>query len=244
MARVYHWKGDTDKALLYAKKVIDSQELTFFTPVGMDMKRRDAAFSTEIVFSLYKDDLKDIYTNRVGSMTKSLLDNKIDDINLLYEIGSGGSTDYRFNWLWTLFTDPNGGGSRFMFERYNGSVTEGSLGNLVTLIRLSEMYYIAAECSGNTATGRAYLNEIRVNRGLVKLMEDITDEVFQDEICKEYRKEFFGEGQLFYYYKRRNQMTILDHDNTTYVDMSDQGYVFPIPEKELELREAITLNLK
>lgn len=243
MARIYHWQGDVEKALFYANKVIDARQLPFFNPENWAMNSRDVAFSTEIIFSLYKDDLKDVYSKRVGSITNSILDNEVEDIELLYEIGSGGSTDYRFTWLWNLYNDPNGGGSRYMFYRYNASVTASGLGNLVSLIRLAEMYYIAAECSGNTVAGRAYLNEVRVNRGLKKLAEDITDKVFQDEICKEYQKEFFSEGQLFYYYKRRGQMTIVDHDNTSYVDMSSQGYVFPIPEDELELRRAITIEL-
>ena len=113
---------------------------------------------------------------------------------------------------------------------------------MITLMRLSEMYYIAAECCGNTEEGRAYLDEIRVHRGLSKLPKDMTDEVFQNEIFKEYQKEFFCEGQLFYYYKRLNQKSVLDHDNATFVNIETPGLVFPVPENELELRTGVTIE--
>ena len=61
------------------------------------------------------------------------------------------------------------------------------------------MYLIAAEASGDIR----YLETLRANRGYA------TDPLpaganLQDEITKEYQKEFIAEGQLFYYYKRRN----------------------------------------
>ena len=74
------------------------------------------------------------------------------------------------------------------------------------------------------------------------MAEDISDESYRNEILKEYRKEFFGEGQLFYYYKRLDQKIIADHDNVTLVDIETPGYVFPLPEAELELRNATTVE--
>lgn len=239
MARIYHWKGDKEKALSYAEKVLGSQQFTFFTPPQRVGEMRDIAFSTEGVFSLYKDNLNKVYEKRVSTLNQqSTLYSQNSDVESIYETGAGGGTDYRFQWLWYLSQDPNSTFSRYLFYRYNGSVTQ--IQNLVTLIRLSEMYYIAAECSGNTVIGRGYLNEVRVNRGLAKVAEDISDAVFQDEIFKEYQKEFYCEGQLLYYYKRLNRTMVLDHDNATYVNIG--SYVFPIPEDELELRKGITVE--
>lgn len=240
MARIYHWKGDTEKALEYANKVIDSQQFTFFDPQKSSMNQRDVAFYTECIFTLNKENLQEVYLKRFNDLTANILYNQKEDIELLFEIGSGGSTDYRFSWLWYLYKDPNSTLEIYRYYRYSGSVAQKT--NLVTLMRLSEMYYIAAECSGNTVEGRKYLNEVRVNRGLAKLAEDISDEIYRNEILKEYRKEFFGEGQLFYYYKRLDQKIIVDHDNVTLVDIETPGYVFPLPEAELELRNATTVE--
>lgn len=239
MARIYHWKGDTENALQYARKVIESEQFRFMDPLVdcRDLQSRDVAFYTECIFTLNKTNLKDVYDKRMGFDAHGLR-NDVTDIEKLYGKSSGGSTDYRFIYLWYLAATDQVGGQRYIFYRYNGGVA--SRGDLVTLMRWSEMYYIAAECCGNTAEGRAYLNEVLVNRGLKKVEDSISDEEFQNEILNEYKKEFFSEGHLFYYYKRLNITKVLDHDQETYVDVSTPGYVLPIPEKELELRRGIT----
>lgn len=240
MARIYHWKGDPENALTYARKVIEaSDQFAFFDPISnaAAMNARDIAFYTECVFTLNKINLKDVYDKRTQHGSEKLY-NEVEDIETLYGSNSGNATDYRYTFLWTLREMDATGRKEYSFERYNGSVASSS--DLVTLIRLSEMYYIAAECCGNTKEGRDYLNKMLVNRGLHKLPEDISDEEFQNEILNEYKKEFFCEGHLFYYYKRLNIKDILDHDQKTYVNVETPGFVFPIPEKELELRRGIT----
>lgn len=240
-ARIYHWIGDNENALLYAKKVIDSQQFTFFAPPKGSYTTWDAAFSTESVFALYKDDLQEVYSNRVSTVSeKSTIYNEPSEIESIYEITSGGSTDYRMNWCLSLYTDPNSSYDPFSMyrnRRYD-TYTGSPMGPIVTLIRLAEMYYIAAECVGNTEEGRGYLNTVRINRGLSVLPENMPDDTFDNELFKEYQKEFYMEGQLFYYYKRKGITVILDHDNTTYVDMSGMGWVLPMPEDEATLRES------
>ena len=240
MARIYHWRGDKENALLYAQKVIESGQFEFVDPSTFSSNSRDVAFSTEVIFSLYKDDLDDLYEDRIGTAsTQTALYNQVGDIESVYEVNSGGSTDYRFSWLWYLYEDPNSEVMSYKYYRYYGTIAMPESRNLVTLMRLSEMYYIAAECCGNTEEGRSYLNMIRENRGLRTLNDNITDEDFSTELFKEYQKEFFMEGQLFYYYKRKGQTLILDHDNVSYVDMAQTGWVFPIPQTELDLRDAL-----
>jgi hypothetical protein len=48
-------------------------------------------------------------------------------------------------------------------------------------------------------------------------------------LTKEYQKEFFSEGQLFYYYKRQGFTQI----PMTTIAANDVIYVLPIPEEEL-----------
>src|ERR1043165_2572195 len=77
---------------------------------------------------------------------------------------------------------------------------------MIPCIRLSEMYYIAAECTFETdaAKGWDYFNTVRLNRGIGTKLSDPSKTVFMNELLKEARKEFFGEGQMFYMYKRLN----------------------------------------
>ena len=60
--------------------------------------------------------------------------------------------------------------------------------------------------------------------------EDTTDEKLQTAIGKEYRKEFIGEGQWFFYCKRTDQATLPN----VQVPFSKAYYVLPIPDQELE----------
>lgn len=79
--------------------------------------------------------------------------------------------------------------------------TEGT----VVLIRLSEMYYILAECAATPGEAAEFLNKVRNIRGVDPVV--CTEANRLDEIEKEYRKEFYGEGQLFFFYKRHAYTT-------------------------------------
>ena len=113
---------------------------------------------------------------------------------------------------------------------------EGSgYNNMYPLIRLTEAFYIAAECLKQSNPKRAIelLNEVRDNRGLslaTPLSEDLTTDQIQEEIYKEYRKEFIAESQLFYYYKRLNASEI----KGAAVRPNKSIYVLPIPESDIE----------
>jgi hypothetical protein len=60
------------------------------------------------------------------------------------------------------------------------------------------MYYIAAEAQTDKTLAFGYLNTVRKNRGLLDLP---LTAVIATEIRNEYKREFYGEGQLFFYYK-------------------------------------------
>ena len=76
-----------------------------------------------------------------------------------------------------------------------------------------------------------YLNTVRDNRGIAKLGNDMTAGTVQDEITKEYQREFIGEGQLFYYYKR------LGFEKIPYSTKpgNDAVYVVPLPSGDVGL---------
>ena len=110
-----------------------------------------------------------------------------------------------------------------------------SYNNLYPVIRMTDAYYIAAECQKNTnpANAIALLNTVRENRNLslFPLSDNLTPDQIQEEIFKEYRKEFVGEsGQLFYYYKRLNATEIKGASTRP-----NKGiYVLPIPNNDKE----------
>ena len=103
----------------------------------------------------------------------------------------------------------------------------------ICMLRLPEMYYIAAEASyvqGDQEKALKYLQAVRNSRGLTAaLPSDRTNtlEKFRAELQKERRKEFWGEGQLWYYYKRKSITTF--STNMTDVDL----FTWPIPDTEI-----------
>ena len=113
---------------------------------------------------------------------------------------------------------------------YQKNLTNSYYAGRVPVVRLPEIYYIAAECyasQGNAQKAEDLLNVLREKRGLYTPLSDLTIEQVQDEIKKEYRKEFLGEGEIFYYYKRTGVTSIQNFN-----EMTDADYLLPYPDME------------
>jgi hypothetical protein len=101
------------------------------------------------------------------------------------------------------------------------------------MIRMAEMYYIAAEAANenqDSVTATSLLNTVRQARNYpANSLTNLTRTAVQAEILKEYMKEFVGEGQVFYYFKRRN-MDINSLPLTKVAPIAGAVYAFPVPE--------------
>lgn len=230
-ARIHLYRGDNQKALESALSVINNQadNFPFVTLSSVSATiNRDRTFSTEHLFALNVFKLKDLVeplTRTAPASGQPTLIHTTSNINSLYESSSGGSSDIRYVYLFTPFGTSQAS-TKYWQDDLNAERLKGNL----PVIRLSEMYYIAAEAAPTPEEGVAYLNTIREHRGLVALPTTISASSLQTEILKEYKKEFYAEGQLFYYFKRKNAARI---DGSS-VNMSDATYVFPLPENEIE----------
>ena len=105
----------------------------------------------------------------------------------------------------------------------------------VNLIRLPEMYYIAAEAllDSDYDAALALYNDVRMHRGLDPLEADktLTVELINDERYK----EMIGEGQTYFNMKRQN-LPILSHDGKSTYNPADGIYSIPVPDVEIENR--------
>jgi hypothetical protein len=102
-------------------------------------------------------------------------------------------------------------------------------------IRLSEIYYIAAECTFDSDPEKAwgYFNTVRLNRGIgATITNEPSKDVFLNELVKESRKEFYAEGQIFYMYKRLNR-AIVGQSGIIY-SPADNIFVLPLPDDEIQ----------
>lgn len=100
------------------------------------------------------------------------------------------------------------------------------------------MYLIAAEAvlndpsAGNKAPGE-WLNVLKGHRNTSLLPDGADNSAVETQLTREYIGEFKGEGQLFFYYKRRNMSAIDDGYYTgNTVKMNSASYTWPLPEYE------------
>ena len=109
---------------------------------------------------------------------------------------------------------------------------------VVPMLKLSEMYLIAAECAlQQEDDGQALhlLNTLRTARGEVELPVIATADDLRDAITHEYLCDFRGEGQLFYYYKRMGFAVVDDgFANGNTVSVPPSAYTLPLPEYEIQ----------
>jgi len=158
----------------------------------------------------------------------------LTNLNSWYEIAvAGHAIDIRgpqaSNSRWNQFNATTVYNTKY----YVGNNVTNVNQKLVPVIKLSEMYYIAAEASETLEQGLSYLNKVHTARLIPTLSASTisTPTLLEGELFKEYRKDFYAEGQLWYYYKRKNYSTL---QNTVGGTMDNSKYVFPLPDNEIE----------
>ena len=235
LARVYLYKGDFDNADNYAKSVIGTNKFPLITSnvAAATNIIRDRTFSQELLFSVYSSNLKnynsDLFNKSSGTPLRLLPAGK----NAVYTTGSGNANDYRYNsWF-----DNNVASVNVPSKFFQDNNLPYELQGIVPVIRISEMYYVAAECANERSdinSSVSYLNQVRQARGLNALdAAGITNtDSLSTEIMREYQKEFIQEGQTWFYYKRLNKD--LKQVTLTTAFIPADVYVFPVPDKEKE----------
>ena len=264
LARAHSWGGDKTTAYEIAKNdIIDkitTEELEVFpwaTEEAVHAEgKADRIFSSEVFFALYKTTLSNLYTN----LFSSALDAKTGRLAF---VGSNyGNSKIAFfyddenDWrraMWQVTSsneedDEEEGeegegdeeGSTLYFTKFKEFSYDAEIDGtelyryMMPLVRLSEVYLLAAEGAPTKEEAFEYINTLRLHRGCVNVAEDAT---LQDVITAEFAREVIGEGQLFYYYKRHAMEHIMSGTavNGTY-NMELGHYVLPLPPSETDKR--------
>ncbi|MGY5252563.1 RagB/SusD family nutrient uptake outer membrane protein [Sphingobacterium spiritivorum] len=235
-ARVLLWKNDKTGAYQAAKTIIDKSALfpwIIANKITGDNENPDRIFSTELLFAAYSRELYNDYNKYFYyelSSESLLASGSASFINTVYE---NNSNDYRKDYIWKV---PPTGVAFPTFFKYADLVQKDARQPqrfTIPLIRLSEMYYIAAECADDPQEGLSYINTVRNHRGISSLS---SANGLENEILKEYRKEFYGEGQLWYYYKRKQISNIISPSNLNGFVVPASAWAVPVPEEELNNR--------
>ena len=225
LARVYLYAGETGKALTAAKEIIgeaDGEMIPIFR-MASNADVSDPLFEEEIVFALSKNNLADeidAYFSDVAAATATdegsrYLRMRLTSKDKIYRSQNAADIEFREMGFMQAGNDKN-------YVTLSKYMSAGH----ICLLRVSELFLIAAECAPSNADRLKYMNRYRVHRGLTELNE------MGDAVHEEYRKEFIGEGQLFFYYKRKNKSKIGPDDKTI---VPEDVYVMPRPVAEDEL---------
>jgi hypothetical protein len=246
LARIYLYKSDYSDALINAQLVIKSNifpwtnQADFFSK---DITTRDRIFYKELISCWFIDNAninKQLTTLFITP--PPVLSATTDQIDGIYEAAQAGADDWRYK-QWFLATASSSGATaaeRAVLQKYIENTTP--IVNLHPLVapamRLTEMYYIAAEASYNTGdqtSAFTYFNTVREKRGIGDSITTVADKnAFNGLLLTEARKEFYGESQIFYMYKRLNVGIPI---SSTYIQpASDKIFVFPLPIDELVYR--------
>ncbi|KAA2240387.1 RagB/SusD family nutrient uptake outer membrane protein [Chitinophaga agrisoli] len=233
LARVYLYKGDNANALANALEVINANKFPFTKQADFmnpNEQTKDRILYKELVFGFYIPNTSDQLRTLLRNADQGLYTTTAGGRNI-YETGGVGGDDFRFKQWVTEQT--SGNGTYLRIDKYARDPDANLHPQMAPAIRLSEMYYIAAECTfdSNPAKAWDYFNTVRQNRGIGTKRNDASKTVLIQELLKEARKEFFAEGQIFYMYKRLNQPIIGLAGNP--IAAGNSIFVLPFPNDEI-----------
>ena len=215
LARVYCWAGEYGNAYKEAKEVVDATYSTGSTSTAscfnfsnsLTTNRKDY---NSIIMTFFKSTC---YEDYLPYMTKG--NDVVLVVNTTNLFGDEAGADDR---NLDLFGDWDGGDIKYSFKY---DIKEGTSGtDMIPAIRLSEMYYIMGEYfayKDEFSKAGEMLDKVRYARGIstTNLASSIGSlEVFHTHLIKEMRREFVGEGQMFFQYKRLDQKP---KDNVVFV---------------------------
>ncbi len=228
MARIYHYAGDKANALAYSRMLIDNDRLNLIS--NMMTMTSDRVISSELLFALFVDNLSDWADDHFIQSSRGYdyqqLTYYLDEF---FDVNAGLGRDIRYD-------------TQFDIANYNGRLNKyiSKPGDSyyaryrVPMLRLSEMYYIAAESTSDINESAQWLNQVRRARSLeARTFADFSE--IETYLTAEYRREFYGEGQLFFRYKWLDSDVIGPGYLAQNVSSrKEEVYILPLPEQEQE----------
>lgn len=203
---------------VYDEYPIDYYRIFKFSATYEVPENGNTKFYDDILFCLSNQKLSEDYRN-YRSTAKLYLNTSDPLSDWFNEDGS----DVRYKQLssenYYYYCNKNldpGVGTKFQFAK-----------DMLPIIRLSELYLIRAEYFNHIKdedSAAAEITKIREGRGCFANIDRNSTNWFINAILDEARREFMGEGQLFYYYKRLNVLPL---------GMSkEEQFTLPLPQNE------------
>lgn len=266
LARYYAWMGDTTMAAEYAKEVIDAlnyQDNPLFglaTNASMIGSIGNYTMNTEHIFGLQNSDMLEVIEPKYLGVSNNSM-GSTSESNRRMPVYSQTSTnlekasclDYAhfpvdmrgLNNYWTKFTGQEGPDDLYTYNKYVKESEASSLTrDRIPVIRVAEMYLILFE---GMSTSDPYVSDKL--RGFMDARGNLTQleyarEIYADAIKmerdgaieREYRKEFYAEGQMFFFYKRHKYNSFVWPN---VLEFDALKYVLPKPDVQIDFEELL-----
>lgn len=219
-ARFYLWTGKKQEAYAAAKRVYEAKNKTgkpqFCLGSAADISVGNKVLTVEHLWGLsveLEKTFKAIFEG-VDALEK-------EETAIKKDVFESETSDIRVGFWKEITTSTQQ--KKYVCTKYQQPEVEKSpFAEVVSLLRLSEIYLILAECAP-ADEAVIYINELRLFRNLGQAV--VTEENKQELIIKEYRKEFYVEGVMFFLYKRLGIRNLLWKSSE--IDL--KSYVVPLP---------------
>lgn len=250
LARVYWMKGELDSAAIYARKVIDSKKFELAELTEIKAMVAQVVAKKEGIWGVFNNQLTETYKNNFYGVLKgpmgdpTLYPDPYWGYDELYST-ENGDNEMRLGWIRNKVNEPI---RREYFMKLlreeNMTAGQSSYGDKeenniagINLIRLPEMYLIMAEALLEKEPDLAldYFDTFIATRGLMKF-KNKGQALTLEDVDKERKKEFIGEGQEFYNMKREMRNVELTASSWTTLKGNEEMYTLLIPDSEFEFR--------
>ncbi len=238
LARVYLHKGDYAKALASADAVISSGKYSLPSSVEKGFN----GTSSESIFEIQQTTLNNAGTSNDGLTTFYACDPSTP--------GSASRGDVGINDQFINLYEP--ADKRVTLLIYNGTCNKASVTSAkwknpyanISVIRLSEMYLVRAECNArlSSSAGDSPVNDVNAIRS--KAGATPYASVVLDDILLERDLELAFEGQRIHDYKRTGkQIAGVDNQgNPITIKYTDPQFIFPVPQTEINTNKNLAQN--
>lgn len=230
LARVYLYGNRRTDAYNTAREILTDINKWFpwmpYTSILSAGNNPDRIFSPEVIVGLENRSMYTTYSSSFApTLTLGLLAPLDARLTATFE---NNVNDYRYTTTWLM--GPKG--FRTLYKYADLPDVNKRWRFMQPLLRKSELYYILAETEPDQTKALEYLNTVRFNRGLPNLT---STSGLATQIQNEYLKEFFGEGQIFFFYKRKNPFSIPNALTAT-SSIFSPNFRVPLPASETSLR--------
>ncbi len=220
LAKVAQYAGETTLALENARELVEASTMLDLTSATIiENNTYDRLLLDDIIFALYNKDFEE----------------KFNDYDLMVANVDGmfgtDNNDFRKKCYLT------NAGEKMQLAKY--IITENNdrerAVSIIPMFRLSEMYHIMIESLFDSAPDQAtaLFNTLRTKRGCKTPLPAISSKSeLLNHLVNDARREFIGEGQLFFLYKRLNRPVIDERrGNQTLTDK----FIIPVPKRETSM---------